>query len=212
MWMKWAAVAASILVATAAAGCGAYTNDGRAPARVVIRALEGASGATPTVFGSTVSSDVITIVGVTPPGANAQIAVPTIFGDSGRATLTLVLRDPGVPGIAASPSALNQVTISRYRVSYRRTDGRNTPGVDVPFPFDSAVTVLVPSEADVTFGFVLVRNTAKSEAPLAGLRTPNSVQISTIADVTFYGRDLAGNDVSVTGSIGVTFGDFGDPS
>ena len=35
----------------------------------------------------------------------------------------------------------------------------------------------------------------------------DSRQISTIADVTLYGSDLAGNDVSVTGSIGVTFGD-----
>src|SRR5258706_5000462 len=166
--IKWAGVAASILVATAAAGCGAYTDDGRAPARVVMRTLEGASGARPDAFGTTLSSDVLTVVAVTPPGAPAPIAVPTIFGDAGRATLTLVLRDPGVPGIGASPSALNQVQISRYRVSYRRTDGRNTPGVDVPFAFDSAVTGLVPSDADVTVGFVLVRNTAKSEAPLAG--------------------------------------------
>jgi hypothetical protein len=35
--------------------------------------------------------------------------------------------------------------------------------------------------------------------------------ISTIADVTFYGRDQAGNDVSATGSIGIDFGNFGDP-
>ena len=35
--------------------------------------------------------------------------------------------------------------------------------------------------------------------------------ISTIAEVTFYGRDQAGNEVSVTGSISVNFSDFGDP-
>ena len=35
--------------------------------------------------------------------------------------------------------------------------------------------------------------------------------ISTIAEVTFYGRDQAGNDVSATGSMGVDFGNFGDP-
>ena len=35
--------------------------------------------------------------------------------------------------------------------------------------------------------------------------------ISTIAEVTFYGRDQAGNEVSATGMLSVNFGDFGDP-
>ena len=34
--------------------------------------------------------------------------------------------------------------------------------------------------------------------------------ISTIAYVTFYGRDQAGNDVSATASIGVDFANFAD--
>ena len=34
--------------------------------------------------------------------------------------------------------------------------------------------------------------------------------ISTIAEITFYGRDQNGNEVSVTGRIDVQFGDFGD--
>ena len=36
--------------------------------------------------------------------------------------------------------------------------------------------------------------------------------ISTIAEVTFYGRDQAGNEISVTGLLSINFGDFGDPS
>jgi hypothetical protein len=36
--------------------------------------------------------------------------------------------------------------------------------------------------------------------------------ISTIADVTFYGKDETGTDVSVTGSISVNFADWADPS
>ena len=35
--------------------------------------------------------------------------------------------------------------------------------------------------------------------------------ISTIADITFYGRDQVGNDVSITGSISVNFSDWADP-
>ena len=125
--------------------------------------------------------------------------------------MSLIMRDPGLPGAPTAPSAINQITISRYRVTYRRTDGRNTPGVDVPFPFDGAVTFTIPASGVATAGFELVRHTAKQEAPLRGLASGGSI-ISTIADVTFYGRDQAGNDVAVNGTITIDFGNFGDPS
>ena len=189
-------------------GCGDVARTGRSPVLLVIMSLEAASGATPTAFGGTLDSDVVTNVSRTVGGV--QVEVPTVFSDSGRATLRFVLKDQGVPGGAATPSALNQVTINRYQVVYRRSDGRNTPGVDVPFPFDSAVTVTLPAEGAATTAFELVRHTAKGEAPLAALRS-SGVIISTVADITFSGSDLAGNAVSVTGSIGVQFGNFGDP-
>jgi len=134
---------------------------------------------------------------------------PTVFNDLGQVTMSLVLRDPGVPGLAASPSELNQVTFTRYRVEYKRTDGRATQGVDVPYAFDSGITFTVPSSGNITASFELVRSVAKGEAPLRALVT-NRDQIATIAYVTFYGRDLAGNDVAVTGTIAVNFGNFGD--
>ena len=34
--------------------------------------------------------------------------------------------------------------------------------------------------------------------------------ITTIAEVTFYGQDLVGNDIQATGSIQVDFGNFAD--
>jgi hypothetical protein len=95
-------------------------------------------------------------------------------------------------------------------VSYRRSDGRNVQGVDVPYAFDSAVTFTIGSSGG-TGVFELVRHVAKFEAPLAALNS-SSVIITTIADVTFYGKDQAGNDVAVTGSIQVSFGDFADPA
>ncbi len=102
------------------------------------------------------------------------------------------------------------MTFTRYRVVYRRTDRADggVPGTDVPFPFESAVTFTVPETGQATAGFNLVRQTAKLEAPLLALRR-SAVLLSMIADVTFIGRDLAGNDVIATGSIGITFGDFG---
>ncbi len=189
-------------------GCGDVARTGRSPVLLVITSLEAASGATPAAFGGTLDSDVLTNVSRTVGGV--QVDVPTVFSDSARATLRFTLKDPGVPAGAATPSALNQVTINRYQVVYRRSDGRNTPGVDVPHPFDSAVTVTLPADGAATTAFELVRHTAKGEAPLAALRT-SGVIISTVADITFSGSDLAGNTVSVMGSIGVQFGNFGDP-
>jgi hypothetical protein len=206
--MKLAGLAMVALWATLVAGCGEVSRTGRSPAQLVILSLEAASGAEPDEFGGTLSSDVVTLVEQQASGTTVR--VPTIFGDPARVTMALVLRDPGVPGAGSAPSALNAITINRYRVTYRRADARNTPGVDVPYGFDSAVTFTVPAEGEVTAGFSLVRVTAKQEAPLLALAS-SPVVIQTIADVTFYGRDQAGNEVSVTGSIGVSFGNFGDP-
>jgi hypothetical protein len=202
------AIASVTILAALAAGCGDVVRQGRAPVQLVITSLTAASGAEPGEMGSDLRSDVLTLVDATIDGE--EVRVPTIFNDVGEVTMTLVMKDPGQPGLPASPSALNQVTISRYRVVYRRTDGRNTAGVDVPFPFDSAVTFTVPAAGSVTSGFQIVRLSAKEEAPLAALAA-NPDFISTIAEVTFFGQDQVGNDLSVSGSIGIDFGNFGDP-
>lgn len=208
MWKQRTAIGSIALLALVTAGCGDFVRQGRAPVQLVISSLEGASGAEPEDFGGTLNSDVITNVTQTISGQTVE--VPTIFNDLGQVNMSLILKDPGQPGLPAEPSAINQVTITRYRVVYRRTDGRNTPGVDVPFPFDSGVTFTVPVDGSVEAGFELVRHTAKQEAPLAALAR-NADIIATITEVTFYGHDQAGNDVSVTGTLGVSFGNFGDP-
>jgi hypothetical protein len=83
--------------------------------------------------------------------------------------------------------------------------------VDVPYPFDGAITATVTTTPS-TVGFTLVRVQAKIEAPLLALGGLNgAIVISTIADVTLYGEDLAGNDFATTASIGVDFTDWADP-
>jgi hypothetical protein len=42
--------------------------------------------------------------------------------------------------------------------------------------------------------------------------TVNGQALNLIADVTFYGKDMHNNDISATGSIGITFANFGDSS
>jgi hypothetical protein len=103
---------------------------------------------------------------------------------------------------------LNAVTITRYRVEYRRSDGRNAQGTDIPYAFDSGLTVTIDGSKSATFQ--IVRHTAKAEAPLKALAINGEI-ISTIAYVTFYGHDQAGNDVSASASMGIDFGNFADP-
>jgi hypothetical protein len=178
------------LVALSSA-CGEFTREGRAPVVLVVDSL---------IVGDdeqgTLLSDVIT--------------KNSTFNDMAEVEMRLVLKDPGPPGVTVGPSLLNAVTITRYRVEYRRSDGRNTQGVDVPYSFDSAMTVTVPNDGVASGVFQLVRHAAKEEAPLKALANNLDI-ISTIAYVTFYGHDQAGNDVSATASIGVDFGNFADP-
>jgi len=178
------------LVAVSSA-CGEFTREGRAPVVLVVDHL---------IVGDdeqgTLLSDVIT--------------KNSTFNDMAEVEMRLILKDPGPPGVNVGPSLLNAVTITRYRVEYRRSDGRNTQGVDVPYSFDSALTFNVPSDGSATGVFQLVRHAAKEEAPLKALANNLDI-ISTIAYVTFYGHDQAGNDVSATATIGVDFGNFADP-
>ena len=207
--MKRSAAASAAVLAMTAAGCGEFVREqGRSPSQIVVEQLAAASGAAPDDMGTTLRSDVISMI-TSPDPCTPESPCPTIFNDIGEVTMSMILKDPGTPTIAATPSAINQVTFSRYRVEYRRTDGRNTPGVDVPHDFDSAVTFTVPSDGTITTGFQIVRHSAKEEAPLKALASSNAI-ISTIATVTFYGRDQAGNDVTAAGTIGIDFGNFAD--
>jgi hypothetical protein len=184
--------------------CGDVVRSSRSPVMMVVNSLTATRGsATSTTASTNLISDVLTLV--TTGGTCTTVnPCPTIFVDTGTLTLSLAAKDVSV-GLTTN----NQVTVNRIHVSYRRTDGRNQEGVDVPFAFDTASTALVPTSGNTAIGFVIVRDQAKTEAPLAAL-VSNGQTISAIADVTAYGTDQVGNAVSVTGSIGVSFGNFGD--
>jgi hypothetical protein len=199
---------AAVLLASLSAGCGDVARNGRSPVMAIVTGLEAATGGPDGGdFGGTLNSDVIVLVERDEEDGGDFF---TVYNDTAEVSIRLQLRDPGIPGVAAEPTPLNDVTFTRYRVTYRRADGRNTPGVDVPYPFDSAMTFTVCGcGTTTTAGFTIVRHTSKQEAPLAALAA-SPVIISTIAEVTFYGQDLAGNEVIATGNIGIFFGNFGD--
>ena len=200
-----AAVAGAL--AFASTSCGDVARSGRAPQQLVIDLLEGASGADPEEFTTTILSDVQTLIETQVGGQTVR--VPTVFNDLGRVTFRTIAKNQT---LATAPTDLNSITINRYRVTFTRSDGRNTPGVDVPYGFDGAFTVTVPTEGTVTGGFDLVRHQQKVEPPLRNLVNGGQARfISTIAEITFFGRDQAGNEVIAVGTMSVNFGDWADP-
>jgi hypothetical protein len=208
LWLRsglWRAVAltAALGGTSAMAGCHSGVTEGRSAAYMIIERLEASSvseaGGTAT-FDSKLDSDVLT--------------KNSIFEDIGRVTMRMALKDVTSP---TGPTTNNFITVTRYRVEYHRTDGRNREGVDIPYAFEGGGTFTVGDQA-VSHGFVLVRLQAKLEQPLIALRYDGPISflggqiaINTIADVTFYGKDQTGTDVTVKGSISVNFADWGDP-
>jgi hypothetical protein len=197
---------AALLVVTSSVSCGDVVRQGRGPMFLVIDTLTGSRGGGAAIATNVLLSDVITNI-TTPAPCTTTAPCPTTFNDTGTVTLRLTPKDAVTSGV--TPSTNNQVTISRYRVVYRRADGRNVPGVDVPHGFDGAVTGTIPAAGTMSLGFELVRHIAKLESPIVELIFTSTI-ITTIADVTFYGRDQVGNELSVTGSIQINFGNFGD--
>jgi hypothetical protein len=197
VWGARLGVSVALLSAMALPSCSQAVRQGTGSSYLVITSLQGGRGDSGEL-GTSLSSDVLTVT-------NEVTGEATVFGDRGQVEFALQMKDPNGLG----PSPVNSITVTQYHVEYIRSDGRNTPGVDVPHPFDGAVTVTISGAGGT--GFTLVRNQAKSEAPLRALRFGGGAGIiSTIARVTFYGHDQSGRGVSVTGNISVNFADWGE--
>ena len=178
-----------IAVLVTATGCAATGRPGSASSYLVVTSLLAARGGGGNFEGS-LASDVLTGGG--------------ILEDLARASFQLEMKDPAI-----GPSPVNSITLRGYRVTFSRADGRNVPGVDVPYAFDGVLTATVTGTTAVDL--VLVRAQSKLEAPLRALRgAGGAVAIATFADVLFYGADQAGHDVTVSARISVTFADWGD--
>jgi hypothetical protein len=194
--------AAAILVLAGLVSCGDVVRQGKAPVLIVVDSLTAASGAAPGDMGGFLLSDVQTLVD----------DAPVIFNDVAQATMHIIPKDAGTGLTSLAPTLLNAVTINRYRITYIRADGRNTPGVDVPFPVDGAMTATVTA-APTTVPFEIVRHQQKLEQPLRSLASfGGRLFISTIAEITFYGADQVGNEVQAKATINVSFSDYADPN
>jgi hypothetical protein len=132
----------------------------------------------------------------------------TIAADTAKATLSAKFMDPAP---ILGTSQYSDVVLTRYVVSFSRTDGRNRPGADVPFPFEGSLTTLVRVDSTTSVDFVIVREAAKLEAPLINLRDSAYGDILNMtAKIDFYGHDLADKAVKATGYLTVYFANYND--
>ena len=119
----WTTAGVVALALAGAVSCGHQNTTGRSPSYLVIDALRGASGAKPDTFGSSVESDVVTNVKVQVGGQ--EVFQPTIYEDMGQVTLRMALKDISL----TSPTSTNSITVTRYHVKFKRSDGRETASV-----------------------------------------------------------------------------------
>ena len=174
----------------------------RSSSTLVIERIGAARGGTSdTPVNTFLQSDVFTCTDEDPPECG-------IFEDTARVTTRLGFKDPGTAENPSSPTSANFITIKRYQIEYERSDGRSKPGVDVPYPWEGAMTFTTVSGIQ-TAEFTLVRAAAKLEPPLLALRGGGgAVAINTIAVITFFGHDGTGAEVIADGTIGITFADW----
>ena len=132
--------------------------------------------------------------------------VGTIIADSAVVSFRGQLLDPAS---LTGPSHYNDITVTRYVVSYIRADGRNTEGVDVPYSFEGNMSVVVAMDSTESATFVIVREVAKLEPPLIGLQEwRDAGVINCTAKVDFYGQDQVGNTIKATGYLTIYFANY----
>lgn len=132
----------------------------------------------------------------------------SVKADLATATLRAETLDPNpVLGI----SLYNDIVVTRYLVTYSRTDGKNVPGVDVPYPFEGSMSAVVGAGSTTSVSFVIVREVAKIEPPLARLVEWGAEQVLTCtAKIEFYGHDTANRTVKATGYLTIYFANYAD--
>ncbi len=108
--------------------------------------------------------------------------------------------EPIIPGASYKTS----VMIDRYTITYTSPEGD-----PVPVAFEGRLAVVCEVDASVDVEIVAVRAEAKTAAPLNALIGTLNV-IWAVAEITFFGHDLAGNGVEATGYITVYFADWAD--
>src|SRR5512138_1773843 len=134
------------------------------------------------------------------------------WNDNAFLSMDLIAKNPNYKDI--NERTMNDVLVNRYEVKYVRSDGHNVEGLDVPYKITGGMSAMVLLNATqaTDAAIVVVRHTAKSEAPIATLVTGgNEDLISVTGVITVWGQTTSGDTVTATGYLPITFGDFGEP-
>jgi hypothetical protein len=164
---------------------------------------------------------ILEIASITPSPMRSDVEVlsngqPTVFNDDVIVAVN-VFRKNNNPTLSTTP--VEHVYLERYEVRYFRSDGHNTEGVDVPFHITGPLGNLRfhtagpggAGEVEQTVAITIVRHQAKLEPPLKNLAFGgNEIIITTIAEITIFGRTVQGGVLQASGSVQVSFADFAD--
>lgn len=131
----------------------------------------------------------------------------TIVADIISATLEAKLKEP--ESIGAGPSYKNRIFIHTYEVRYIYVDSLGMPSTAVPATFQGRLSVGIDIDASASIEFVIVREQAKAATPLSDIFDNTNV-LQVIAQITFYGDDIAGHPVEATGYLTIYFADYAD--
>ena len=135
----------------------------------------------------------------------------TVFNDNAEVQFANEYLQIGPGSGVGNPSILNDIIVNQYRVDYFRPNGRNTPGVDVPFGIDGTMNLRIAINSSSGGSITVVRHEAKREPPLAELSSGTSEGVLTAnAQLKFFGQDLAGRTVSATGFLEIHFANYGE--
>lgn len=173
--------------------CNPIEDDSRSPSMLIIESIQGYDRDAKAA--SYLDSDVLKFNN-------------TVTADVGSATVRAETLDPAP---LMGTSSFNDILVTRYTVSYSRTDGKNVPGVDVPYPFEGSLSALVKVGSTTAFSFIVVRAVAKLEQPLIKLadsRAEGVLQVT--AKIEFYGQDMTNNKVKATGYLTIYFANYVD--
>jgi hypothetical protein len=185
-----AGLAAALLLMS----CNALVNDSQSGSMLIIDGLTGTD-----LEGQTadyLQSDVLF--------QDAETGAETITADIATVTFRAELLDPNS---SMGPSAYNDIQITRYVVAYTQPNGNRVEGRDVPYSFEGAMSATVQVGNQRQVSFVIVREVAKIEPPLQALRDGGDV-LEVIANVDFYGKDMAGKSVKASGRLTIFFANY----
>ncbi len=129
------------------------------------------------------------------------------YSDFVNITLRAATLDPN-PLLGVSQ--YSDIMLTRYVVSYIRSDGATAEGIAVPYRFEGALSVLLPIGSSVTIPLMIVRDVAKTQPPLLALVGDPTGIIECTARIELFGHDLRNRAVKQTGQITVRFADFRD--